>query len=127
MCAADNVCACIDCCASERLLIGGHLIAALCAPMRSEDQNICAVILELLYAGRDVALAQARPAGTVDADFQTVLGREYLGFTGSRPRHLRRIQSSLRVRDAFCAEVVRVVVAERDALHTALYENVSIR
>ena len=125
--AADDVRACIDRCVRERLLVGGYLIAALGAPMRSEDQNICAVILELLDAGRDVALAQARPAGTVDADFQTVLGREHLGFTAGSPSNLRRVQSRLCIRDAFRAEVIRVVVAERDALHAALHENVSIR
>ena len=125
--AADDVRACIDRCVRERLLVGGYLIAALGAPMRSEDQNICAVILELLYTGRDVALAQARPAGTVDTDFQAVLGREHLGFTAGSPSNIRCIQSSLRIRDAFRAEVIRVVVAERDALHAALHENVSIR
>ena len=39
----------------------------------------------------------------------------------------RDFDSSLRIRDAFRAEVIRVVVAECDALHTALHENVSIR
>ena len=56
-----------------------------------------------------------------------MLGREHLGFTAGSPSYLRRIQSSLRIRDAFRAEVIRVVVAECDALHTALHENVSIR
>ena len=54
--AADNMCACIDRCVRERLLVGGYLIAALGAPMRSEDQNICTVILELLYAGADILI-----------------------------------------------------------------------
>ena len=56
-----------------------------------------------------------------------MLGREYLGFTAGSPSNIRCIQSSLRIRDAFRAEVIRVVVAERDAFHAALHENVSIR
>ena len=96
------------------------------APVRGEDQNIRAVILELLDAGDDIVLAQPGPPRAVDADFQAVLGREHLGFAGGCPRHLRRIQSGLRVRDAFRAEVIRVVVAERDALHAALHKNVCI-
>ena len=113
-------------CVSKGFLIRSYLIAALRAPVRREDQNICAGVLEFLHTGGDVTFAQAGPPRTVDADLQSVLCRDHLGFSGCRPRNAGGLQRSLRVRDAFGAEVVRVVVAERDALDAALHENIRI-
>ena len=110
----------------EGFLICSHLVAALRAPVRCEDQNVRAGVLEFLHTGGDVAFAQAGPPRTVDADLQSVLRRDHLGFSGGRPRNTGGLQRSLRVRDAFGAEVIRVVVAERDALNAALHENIRI-
>jgi len=63
-------------------LICSHLVAALRAPVRGEDQNVRAGFLEFLDSGGDVAFAQAGPPRTVDADLQSMLGRDHLGFSG---------------------------------------------
>ena len=124
--AEDDVRARVNGRVRKGFLICSHLVAALRAPVRGEDQNVRAGFLEFLDSGGDVAFAQAGPPRTVDADLQSMLGRDHLGFSGGCPRNANCVERGLCVRDAFGAEVVRVVVAECDAFHAALHQDIRI-